>query len=98
MAVDTKKSLRNQVLYSIYVRNYSKEGTFAAVQADLDRIKALGTDIIWLLPIHPTGEKNRTERARSAAPTPSVTTAPSTPSSARSTISAIWSTPSTPAA
>ena len=59
MAVDTKKSLRNQVLYSIYVRNYSKEGTFAAVQADLDRIKALGTDIIWLLPIHPTGEKNR---------------------------------------
>ena len=59
MAVDTKKSLRNQVLYSIYVRNYSKEGTFAAVQADLDRVKALGTDIIWLLPIHPTGEKNR---------------------------------------
>ena len=59
MAVDTEKSLRNQVLYSIYVRNYSKEGTFAAVQADLDRIRALGTDIIWLLPIHPTGEKNR---------------------------------------
>ena len=92
MAVDTKKSLRNQVLYSIYVRNYSKEGTFAAVQADLDRIKALGTDIIWLLPIHPTGEKNR------KGSLPSVTTAPSTPSSARSTISAIWSTPSTPAA
>lgn len=96
MAVDTKKSLRNQVLYSIYVRNYSKEGTFAAVQADLDRIKALGTDIIWLLPIHPTGEK--TARGASAAHMPSVTTAPSTPSSARSTISAIWSTPSTPAA
>ena len=49
MAVDTKKSLRNQVLYSIYVRKYSKEGTFAAVQADLDRIKALGTDIILSL-------------------------------------------------
>lgn len=29
------------------------------MQADLDRIKALGTDIIWLLPIHPTGEKHR---------------------------------------
>lgn len=59
MAVDTEKTLRNQVLYSIYVRNYSEAGTFAAVQADLDRIKALGTDIIWLLPIHPTGEKHR---------------------------------------
>lgn len=59
MAIDTKKSLRNQILYSVYVRNYSQAGTFAAVQADLDRIRALGTDIIWLLPIHPTGEKNR---------------------------------------
>ena len=44
MAVDTEKTLRNQVLYSIYVRNYSEAGTFAAVQADLDRIKALGTE------------------------------------------------------
>ena len=59
MAVDTEKSLRNQVLYSVYVRNYSEEGTFAAVQRDLDRIHALGTDIIWLLPIHPTGEQHR---------------------------------------
>lgn len=59
MARDTAKSLRNQVLYSIYVRNYSQAGTFAAVQADLERIKALGTDMIWLLPIHPTGELNR---------------------------------------
>ena len=59
MAVDTEKTLRNQVLYSIYVRNYSEAGTFTAVQADLDRIKALGTDIIWLLPIHPIGEKCR---------------------------------------
>ncbi len=97
MAVDTEKTLRNQVLYSIYVRNYSEAGTFAAVQADLDRIKALGTDIIWLLPIHPTGEK-KPQGGASAAHMPSAITAPSTPSSARSTISAIWSTPSTPAA
>lgn len=59
MARDTQKSLRNQILYCVYVRNYSAAGTFAAVQADLGRIRALGTDIIWLMPIHPTGEKNR---------------------------------------
>lgn len=59
MALDTAKTLRNQILYSIYVRNYSQEGTFAAVERDLDRIKALGADIIWLLPIHPTGELHR---------------------------------------
>lgn len=59
MALNTQKSLRNQLLYCVYVRNYSDAGTFAAVQADLSRIRALGTDIIWLMPIHPTGEKNR---------------------------------------
>lgn len=75
MAVDTEKTLRNQVLYSIYVRNYSEAGTFRCpVQADLDRIKALGTDIIWLRPF--TRPAKSTARARSAAPTPSATTAP----------------------
>jgi len=29
------------------------------VEEDLDRIKALGTDIIWLLPIYPIGKKSR---------------------------------------
>lgn len=55
MAKDTNISLRNQVMYSVYVRNHTKEGTFKALQADLDRIKALGVDIIWLMPIHPIG-------------------------------------------
>ena len=59
MAKNTLKSYRNQVLYSVYVRNYSSEGTFEGVRKDLDRIQALGTDIIWLLPIHPLGEKAR---------------------------------------
>lgn len=57
MAATTKTELRNQVMYSVYVRNYSEEGTFRAVEHDLDRIKELGADIIWLMPIHPVGEK-----------------------------------------
>ena len=59
MAYQTKTSLRNQVIYSIYVRNYSEEGTFTAVEKDLDRIKELGVDIIWFLPIYPIGRENR---------------------------------------
>lgn len=59
MAVNTKTNLRNQVMYSVYVRNHSEEGTFNAVEKDLDRIKKLGVDIIWLLPIHPIGVKAR---------------------------------------
>ena len=59
MAQNTSKNLRNQIIYSIYVRNYSEEGTFAAVERDLERIRDLGTDIIWLMPVHPLGVKNR---------------------------------------
>lgn len=52
-------SLRSQIIYSVYVRNHTEEGTFAALEGDLDRIHALGTDIVWLLPIHPIGVLNK---------------------------------------
>lgn len=55
MAKLTQKTLRNQVVYSIYVRNHSEEGTFKGVEQDLERIRDLGVDIIWLMPIHPIG-------------------------------------------
>ena len=59
MARNTDIALRNQVMYSVFVRNHSPEGTFEGVRRDLERIRALGVDVIWLLPIHPIGEKNR---------------------------------------
>lgn len=59
MAKNTEISLRNKVIYSIYVRNHTNDGTFNAVADDLDRIKSLGTDIIWFMPIHPIGVKNK---------------------------------------
>ena len=55
MAHDTDKNLQTQVLYSVYVRAHTPEGTFRAVIPDLDRIRSLGTDIIWFMPIHPIG-------------------------------------------
>ena len=59
MAFTTDKKLRNQMMYQIFVRNFSEEGTFKAVIPQLDRIKALGTDIVWLMPIHPIGKAQR---------------------------------------
>ncbi len=55
MAVNTDRNLQKQVIYSIYVRAHTEEGSFRAVIPDLDRIRELGTDIIWLMPIHPIG-------------------------------------------
>ena len=59
MAANTDPRLQNQVIYSIYVRNHTPAGTFRAVIPDLDRIRALGTDIIWLMPIHPIGVEGK---------------------------------------
>jgi glycosidase len=50
---------RGSTIYEINVRQYSASGKFAAVTADLPRLKALGVDILWLMPIHPIGEINR---------------------------------------
>ena len=59
MAANTDPRLQNQVIYSIYVRSHTQEGTFLSVIPDLDRIKALGTDIIWFMPIHPIGVQGK---------------------------------------
>lgn len=59
MASNTNTQLRGDVIYSVYVRNHTREGTFQAIIPDLDRIKALGTDIIWFMPIHPIGVKGK---------------------------------------
>jgi glycosidase len=50
---------RDAVLYQINTRQFTPEGTFAAAERELPRLKELGVDILWLMPIHPIGEKNR---------------------------------------
>ena len=59
MAEQTDLSLRQSVIYEIYVRNHTPEGTFRAIEPDLDRIRALGVDIVWFMPIHPIGVENK---------------------------------------
>lgn len=59
MAKDTNIQLRQDVIYSVYVRSHTAEGTFRSIIPDLDRIRALGTDIIWFMPIHPIGVQGK---------------------------------------
>ena len=49
----------NGVVYELNTRQFTPEGTFAAAQKQLQRLKALGVDIIWLMPIYPIGELER---------------------------------------
>lgn len=50
---------KNATIYEVNLRQYTQEGTFAAFEKHLPRLKKMGVDIIWLMPIHPIGEKNR---------------------------------------
>lgn len=50
---------RQAVIYQVNVRQYSAAGTFKAVQADLPRLKDLGVDILWLMPVQPIGLLHR---------------------------------------
>jgi cyclomaltodextrinase / maltogenic alpha-amylase / neopullulanase len=51
--------MRDMILYEVYVRDFSEEGTFQGVIKNFDRITQLGVTDIWLMPIHPIGVKDR---------------------------------------
>ena len=59
VALDTNLSLRQSVIYQVYNRNHNESGTFRELIGDLKRIKQLGVDILYLLPIHPIGKKDK---------------------------------------
>ena len=59
MAKNTNINLRNSVIYQVFPRQHSNKSNFLGVIEDLDRIKDLGCDILYLLPIHPIGQKNK---------------------------------------
>lgn len=46
-------------IYEVNVRQFSEEGSFTKVEEALPRLKELGIDILWLMPIHPIGEVER---------------------------------------
>ncbi|MBN2617481.1 MAG: hypothetical protein JXR64_04120 [Spirochaetales bacterium] len=56
MAVNTDITLRNKLVYQVFSRQHNSTGTFKEFIKDLDRIKDLGTDYIYFLPIHEIGQ------------------------------------------
>ncbi len=51
--------VREGVVYELFPRDFSPEGNFNRITARLDELKDLGVNIVWLMPIHPLGEKMR---------------------------------------
>ncbi len=50
---------KNVNIYEVNIRQYTPEGTLNAFMEHLPRLKKMGVDILWIMPIHPIGEKNR---------------------------------------
>lgn len=50
---------KNATIYEANIRQFTPEGTFRAFESHLPRIKAMGIDIIWLMPINPIGVEKR---------------------------------------
>lgn len=50
---------KNATIYQLNTRQFTPEGTFRAAEKELPRLKDLGMDIVWLMPIQKIGEKNR---------------------------------------
>lgn len=46
-------------IYEVNLRQYSKAGTFHAFAQHLPRLKSMGVEIIWFMPVTPISEKNR---------------------------------------
>jgi glycosidase len=48
--------LKSGVIYQIFTRSFSREGTLNGVTGRLDELHNLGVNILWLMPIHPPGQ------------------------------------------
>jgi alpha-amylase len=50
---------KDATIYEVNIRQYTPEGTFHAFTEHLPRLKSMGVDILWFMPIYPISEKNK---------------------------------------
>ncbi|HEX5553160.1 MAG TPA: alpha-amylase family glycosyl hydrolase, partial [Chitinophagaceae bacterium] len=49
---------KDVIMYEVNIRAFSAQHDLAGVTGRLDSIKALGINVIWLMPIYPVGKRN----------------------------------------
>lgn len=53
---------KNATIYEVNIRQYTPEGTFKSFEQHLQRLKDMGVDVLWIMPIHPIGKLGRKGR------------------------------------
>jgi glycosidase len=55
----TPEWVKDKIIYEVNLRQFTPSGSLKEFRTHLPRLKELGAGILWLMPIHPIGEKNR---------------------------------------
>jgi glycosidase len=58
-AIKSADWVKDAIIYCVYLRSFSPEGTFVALEKRIPELKDFGVSAILLMPIHPVGIKNR---------------------------------------
>ncbi|MDT8322681.1 MAG: alpha-amylase family glycosyl hydrolase [Bacteroidota bacterium] len=58
-SVNSADWVRDAVIYEVFPRAFSAEGSFAAIEQRLPELRQLGVTVLWLMPVHPIGEVKR---------------------------------------
>ncbi len=58
-AINSPEWVKDAIIYCVYLRSFSNEGTFEGLERRIPELKELGVNVIWLMPIHPIGIKYR---------------------------------------
>ena len=58
-ARESAEWVKKAVIYEVYLRSFSPEGTFHALEHRLPELRDLGATVLWLMPVHPVGTVKR---------------------------------------
>lgn len=57
---------KNPVIYEVNLRHHTAEGSIAAFRRELPKLKQLGVNVLWFMPVQPIGERNAKPKAISS--------------------------------
>jgi alpha-amylase len=60
--MDTKDSaewMKKTNVYEVNVRQYTQQGTFEAMKQHLPRLRDMGVETLWFMPVTPIAQKNK---------------------------------------
>lgn len=50
---------KRATIYEVNIRQYTPEGTFRAFEQHLPRLRKMGVDVLWIMPVNPIAKKER---------------------------------------